>query len=143
MLVSNPMDSPDTRAKAVETKRRNGTLTPAKPWQGGNGRGPSPAQSALHKALGGKMEFVVLTRGLPQESHYAHCYKIDLAFPETGLAVEIDGSTHSTEAQKTLDRKKEEALGLLGWKVLRVSNRQVLRSFGETTALIMSAMSSA
>jgi hypothetical protein len=48
MLTNNPMSNPDIIAKMVETKKKNGTLTPEKPWQGGNGREPSIQQKSLH-----------------------------------------------------------------------------------------------
>jgi len=54
-------------------------------------------------------------------------YKIDVAFPDVKLGVEIDGASHGSLKRKAQDRKKEKALKLLGWKVLRFSNSVVMK----------------
>lgn len=50
---------------------------------------------------------------------------VDLAHPETKLAIEIDGTTHLHDKQKRIDRWKEKQLENLGWKVLRFWNKEV------------------
>ena len=57
---------------------------------------------------------------------YPTHYKIDLADRATMTAVEVDGSSHTALERKAQDRKKDSFLTSLGWKVLRLSNIQVM-----------------
>ena len=46
--------------------------------------------------------------------------RFDLAFPETLVAIELDGwETHGTRAAFQADRERDRALQLLGWRILR------------------------
>ena len=139
MLVQNPMQDLRTIAKMVKTKTANGTLIPQKPWQGGNGRELGRQQQALLKALpGGVPEYSIITTSkLRQTLKAAHCYKADIALPQRRLVIEIDGSTHNSAQAKVIDAKKDHILSLMGWRVLRVTNRQVDREFEKTLARIL------
>lgn len=55
------------------------------------------------------------------------CYKVDLADPETKLAIEVDGNSHLTKKWRFLDARKTEILSLIGWSVLRFTNQEVDR----------------
>jgi very-short-patch-repair endonuclease len=47
-------------------------------------------------------------------------YKIDVAFPNAGVAIETDGwAFHSDALSFQVDRKRQNAIALLGWQVLR------------------------
>ena len=95
--------------------------------RGGNGSGPTKPQAMLWKALTDgwwTMEYIV---GLtPKRLGYPTHYKLDLAHPIQKIAIEIDGGKHNTLRQQALDRKKDEKLRELGWRVLRLKNKQVL-----------------
>jgi hypothetical protein len=123
MTAHNPMRDPAVIQKMINTKRTNGTLIPKKPWQGGNGRGPTKAQTLLHQTIGGLLEFPV-SLGVRKPGYPTH-YKIDLALPEIRLAIEIDGATHNKPEQQQRDQKKTEALSALGWTILRLSNKEI------------------
>jgi hypothetical protein len=53
-------------------------------------------------------------------------YRIDLAFEDEKVAVEMDGeSFHSTRDQRETDRRRDAALAALGWLTLRFSYRRL------------------
>ncbi|MBW4677760.1 MAG: endonuclease domain-containing protein [Desmonostoc geniculatum HA4340-LM1] len=54
------------------------------------------------------------------------CYKVDIAYPEKKLVIEVDGKTHKLKKQKFLDKRKTEVLNALGWSVLRFWNEEIL-----------------
>lgn len=56
-------------------------------------------------------------------------YKVDLASPENQIAIEVDGRSHKFKSRQYLDYKKEIILDALGWRILRVTNKQVLENF--------------
>ena len=68
--------------------------------------------------------------------------RFDLAFPETLVAIELDGwETHGTRAAFQNDRARDRALQLLGWRILRYTwddimyrPAQVLAEIREATA---------
>lgn len=136
MQQNNPMHDPEVIQKMRRTKEVNGTLRPEHPWQGGNGRPLPEAQKLVLAALHGVAEFVVLTRGIPKELNPPYCYKIDVALPEKKLAIEVDGDTHRSDAQKTQDNKKDSILRKLGWTVIRVSNKAILKDYERTMRLL-------
>ena len=93
--------------------------------RGGNGK-ITAQQQAVARALDLPMEFPVLTAPVKDQfPSLPACYKVDVACPETLLAIEVDGKTHNLRKWKFLDRRKEAVLSALGWSVLRFTNRQV------------------
>jgi hypothetical protein len=56
---------------------------------------------------------------------YPTTYKLDFAWPHLKLGLEVDGSSHTAASRQMQDRKKEEKLAQLGWRVLRISNAKV------------------
>ncbi|MBZ0162960.1 MAG: DUF559 domain-containing protein [Notoacmeibacter sp.] len=54
-------------------------------------------------------------------------YIADFACPEFKLIVEVDGVRHADEAALSADRKRTDAIGELGWTVLRFWNEDVLK----------------
>jgi very-short-patch-repair endonuclease len=47
-------------------------------------------------------------------------YKVDVAFPKQMVAIEVDGwAFHSDPEAFSIDRKRQNAIALLGWQVLR------------------------
>ena len=98
--------------------------------RGGNGHGPTVAELTLAKAIGWPINVVVSTGGripgLPT------CYKLDLADESTMTCIEVDGPSHSLLTRKAQDAKKTAFLNGLGWKVFRVTNREVLEELPST-----------
>jgi very-short-patch-repair endonuclease len=126
MTLNNPMLNTQTR-KAVSEKLREIGHRPK--VLGGNGRGPSKAEAMLSELFPRSVwNFVVKTHRKSVDG-YPHHYKIDVAFPDVRLAVEADGGSHSNwHNHKAKDAKKDALLRGLGWKVLRFSNKEILRN---------------
>ena len=49
----------------------------------------------------------------------------DFACPLLRLVVEIDGGTHSTDAEVAYDRRREAFINSRGWRVIRFQNWEV------------------
>ncbi|HEY3096384.1 MAG TPA: DUF559 domain-containing protein [Acidimicrobiia bacterium] len=55
--------------------------------------------------------------------------RIDFAFPARRIAIELDGAAyHSGELAKKRDRRRDNRLGVLGWRVLRFDWDEVTRT---------------
>ena len=54
-------------------------------------------------------------------------YIADFACRERKLIVEVDGATHSTDAEQAYDEARTSALEHWGWHVLRVTNTDVFK----------------
>ena len=52
-------------------------------------------------------------------------YFVDFSFEGVNVAVEIDGGQHNLPERKESDRKKNELLKLSGWRVFRVTAKEV------------------
>lgn len=91
----------------------------------GNGHGPTLPQKRMLEALAGAVsEYAVpmpRNRGLPP------CYKLDVAFPEKRVGVELEGGSHRARARREQDVKKDAALAAAGWRVVRIKNADALR----------------
>ena len=67
----------------------------------------------------------------------AGSYIADFACREHRLIVEVDGATHSTAAETAHDLRRDEMLAGAGWKVLRVSNHEVLTAMDAVLETIL------
>lgn len=114
---------PEVRAKLSKTLKAMGHKPPI---QGGCGRGLTKPQQMLLDRLGPGWhpEFCV-KRGYAIEGYPSH-YKLDLAVPRKKWGIEVDGFGHMSYAKKEKDMKKVAFLETFGWKVLRLSNREIL-----------------
>ena len=54
-------------------------------------------------------------------------YIVDFYCPKAKLVIEVDGSQHYCGKDKEVDRRRDAFLQSLGFKVLRFSDREVLR----------------
>ncbi|HTT85636.1 MAG TPA: endonuclease domain-containing protein [Rhizomicrobium sp.] len=63
-------------------------------------------------------------------------YVADFACIEARVVVEVDGATHSTEAEREHDRVREGYLKKSGWKVLHVFNEDVYKRLNDVLNLI-------
>ncbi|MCZ4298650.1 endonuclease domain-containing protein [Henriciella marina] len=60
-----------------------------------------------------------------RRQHPVGPFVADFACVERKVIVEVDGATHSTEAEWAHDLKRTEFLEAEGWKVVRASNAEV------------------
>lgn len=64
-------------------------------------------------------------------------YRIDIAFPEAGLAIEVDGRAFHTDARAfQRDRTRQNDLVAAGWRVLRFTWEDIVRRPDQTLASI-------
>ena len=63
-------------------------------------------------------------------------YIVDFCCEKAQLIIEIDGSQHYTPEEKEKDRKRTNDLKDLGYKVIRISNRDVMTNFDGITQYI-------
>jgi hypothetical protein len=114
----------------------------------GRGKFCSRSCAALARPINGKPsqlgnEAIALFRvatGLVGEVEYRlGPWSIDMAFPDERIAIELDGTYwHGLPAMQERDERKDMALALAGWRVIRIP-----MSTGATPADIAAAMASA
>ncbi len=112
-----------TMSKNVTAERRAHFKT----IRGGNGKGLTKHEQLLVKTLrpGWRHNFAISLGG--RIPGYPTNYKVDFAWPEHRVALEVDGSSHNATGRREQDRKKDEMLALRGWSVLRISNAEAAR----------------
>jgi hypothetical protein len=138
MTLRNPMRDAAVREKQTNTLRAMGHRPPV---QGGNGKGMSVPQALLLGSLGEGWVAEHIVKTSCQRVNVDHLpshYKIDLAFADRMIAVEVDGSSHQSLVGQQRDRKKDAFLAALGWRVFRVRNRQILNDMESVVKEIMS-----
>lgn len=131
MKNNNPASKEETREKISKAMQGKTFLA-----RGGNGKLTEP-QLLLQSLTGLELEYPIGTSGVIGFQSLPKCYRVDLASVKVKLAVEVDGDSHNTKLQKWIDKRKTAILEFLGWKVLRVSNKEVISSPEETTRYIM------
>jgi very-short-patch-repair endonuclease len=62
-----------------------------------------------------------------RKQHPIGPYIADFARTQTRLVIEVDGDTHSTDAELAHDRTRELYLKSCGWRVLRITNEDVYK----------------
>ena len=67
-------------------------------------------------------------------------YRLDAAYPDRRVAVELDGRVHLTEATYATDRVRDNALELAGWIVLRFTWDRLASSPHEVVADVRQAL---
>lgn len=68
-------------------------------------------------------------------------YTADVCLPNIRLVIEADGTTHGTTKARERDARKTAFLEGLGWKVVRFSNREILKRPERVRAELMSTIS--
>jgi len=67
-------------------------------------------------------------------------YIADFLCRERNLIIEVDGATHSTEAELISDRCRTLALESMGCRLIRVQNEEVMLGLDQVLALILKAL---
>lgn len=130
MKKNNPMKNKETRDKVSRTLKKIGHKPPIR---GGNGTGMTEPQRILLNELNKqdesfRDEVVVKTMPYTHEFKSPYGYKVDIGSRKHKLAIEVDGSSHNTLKRIKCDKKKTEVLNLKGWRVLRFTNQQIMKS---------------
>lgn len=128
-IKNNPMHSALIRAKVSETMKKNHTLGGKTPRMG-NGHGMTDQESSIFENMPFLHWNFAISLG-KRQPNYPTCYKVDLAYVEKKIAIELDGHSHCPLARQEQDHKKEQKLEELGWTVVRFKNEEVTNSLEE------------
>jgi len=137
MKAKNPMAMPGVREQVKTSLRAMGWKPTVRK---GNGTGPTVYQALLASALGWEMEIAVKTKK-PRGSGYPTSYKLDIANEVLLIGVEVDGFSHQALSRQAQDIKKDALLRLLGWTVLRFTNKQVETDLAGCVQTVLSTIS--
>ena len=96
---------------------------------------PTPSEEALWQALRGGALGVAFKRQVVLGGRYI----VDFFAPSVGLVVEVDGDVH--RGRRAADRRREQQLQRLGYRVVRVQAALISRSAEAAVALVQSALS--
>jgi very-short-patch-repair endonuclease len=95
---------------------------------------PTPLEEALWEALRGGALGVAFKRQMPLGKRYI----VDFFAPSVGLVVEVDGGVHRGSC--AADRRRNETLRRLGYRVVRVQAALVLHDVEAAFAAVRAAM---
>lgn len=119
---------------------KNAAKTPAKrlnkgfpiKQRGGNGQGLTIPQQMMLEKLGSNWssEYAIPTK-VKRGNGYPTNYKVDLANLQFKIAVELDGQSHRNPTRRNLDKKKDDFLLALGWKVIRIPNVEAVQKIDD------------
>lgn len=128
MRENNPSKNPEVKKKIVNSIR-NG-VGYKNQFKYGNGKISLYESKAMDilSPFGFVYNFAINTeraRKAFPDKRYAYSYKPDFLNMDLKLCIEIDGNNHKNDSIKLLDRKKEECLNYLGYKVIRYTHEDV------------------
>jgi very-short-patch-repair endonuclease len=89
-------------------------------------RKPTDAETMLWSRLRKDVRGVRFRRQHPVGSYIA-----DFACVRVRLIVEIDGATHSADAEREYDARRDRYMRTRGWYVLRVQNEDIYAALGD------------
>lgn len=96
----------------------------------------TPAEERLWGALGARrLAGYKFVRQLPIGPYFA-----DFACRDEALVVEVDGATHSTDAEIARDAHRDRFLREAGFRVLRVANDEVFHNLDGVKETILTAL---
>ncbi len=67
-------------------------------------------------------------------------YFADFCCREEKLVVEVDGATHSTDAERAHDARRDAVMNLQGYRIVRVNNVEVYESLDDVLETILAAL---
>lgn len=123
MKKNNPMSKTHIIKKMIETKSVNKTLHLPPSILGGNGRAIPLPVLLINKHLNFTIRFIQKTG---MRGDYPTNYKISLADPEKKHGIFILGQWKTTRREEI--QKKKVFLEKLGWKILEITNYDILRN---------------
>jgi very-short-patch-repair endonuclease len=75
-----------------------------------------------------------------RRQHAIDRYIVDFVTLAGKLIIEVDGATHSTRAEVERDEQRTRHLEALGFRVVRVTNQDVIKNLGGVLATILSEL---
>ncbi|MBL0331188.1 MAG: endonuclease domain-containing protein [Bacteroidetes bacterium] len=73
-----------------------------------------------------------------KRQHSIGNYVVDFYCASKRLIIELDGEVHNTEEQKEKDQHRDQNLKEMNFKILRISNSQVLNDIETVKRLLLS-----
>ena len=73
-----------------------------------------------------------------RRQHPIGIYIADFAVVSARLVIEVDGATHSSDAERSYDEVREIYLRLRGWRILRVQNDDIYKRLADVLEYIAS-----
>ncbi len=67
-------------------------------------------------------------------------YFVDFVCREEKFIIEVDGATHSTEQEMKSDARRSAALAEYGYRILRVTNEDIVKSIDFVLETILAAL---
>lgn len=137
---NNQTRSAEVRARQslkIKQKIVEGSYSPFGRGKYGNGGEMTPTQKQILDMVGGVAELAIKTQDRERPYHY----KVDVAIPELKIAIEIDGTSHKRRQEQ--DLRKDQRMGRLGWKVVRIpenSSKEQLLALKRSILLMTSSM---
>jgi 5-methyltetrahydrofolate--homocysteine methyltransferase/ATP-dependent DNA helicase RecG/methylmalonyl-CoA mutase len=64
----------------------------------------------------------------PHRQEIISCYIADFAFRRRKVVIEVDGPDHRTALGRWKDRKRTDVLEVLGWRVMRLTNEEIMEN---------------
>jgi very-short-patch-repair endonuclease len=95
---------------------------------------PTPSEEALWRALRDGALGVAFKRQVPLGERYI----ADFFAPSVGLVVEVDGGVH--RCRRAADRRRDEKLRRLGYRVVRVQAALVSRNVAAALEVVRGAL---
>lgn len=103
------------------------------------GSGRAKTYPDYNRMLLAQIELAGLPAGTPEfVFHPVRKWRLDVAYPDRKLAVEVDGAVHRIKGMFFRDIDKHQALFFEGWRLLRVTTAQVRN--GEAVRLVERAL---
>ena len=105
-------------------------------------RNATPAEKRFRKALTLVANMVKVEFEFQSVYHNPDAnkyYIVDFVIPFHKLVIEIDGPTHDTDGQKTLDEERDSAFRNHGFKILRIKNIET-RNYIKTVKIICESL---
>nr|WP_184195241.1 endonuclease domain-containing protein [Armatimonas rosea] len=104
-------------------------------WAWENRMTPTEAEETLWEMLRGKRLAGLRFR----RQHAYETYIFDFYCPEFRLIIEVDGGYHNSELQAEKDTERDNYLASCGFRIVRLTNSEVLHQLPLTLAKIIEA----
>ena len=127
------MQNKDVREKVKQKLKEIGHKPSVR---GGNGHGPTNPEKLIMEAIPEITWNYAIGLG-SRGNGYPSNYKVDLAFPDLKLAIEVNGNSHNVLSRREQDLKKVARLTTLGWTVLRFKNQEVIQQTQKVISTIL------
>ncbi len=75
-----------------------------------------------------------------RRQHPIGIYIADFACISTHLVIEVDGATHSSDAERNYDEARDGYMQERGWRIVRIPNQQIYDTLNDVLDLVGSLL---